>query len=215
MSRLVKQIHAFEPFPKALERFQHHVELNQIHNIRLHPVGLSDTNENLTFYAPQSRNQGIGSFDPSTMQKGNVASEKLEVVKGDDYFTKMKINCLDIVKLDVEGFEKKVLVGMQRVLMKHRPIIVCEVSYGKEVSFNSIQQLRETLPEEYQLFTFNTRKPDGSKARKRGAKARKTGTYQLVPFIQWRLSGQDNVIACPKEKQRILPMQGIGRIAVP
>ncbi|MEE3172514.1 MAG: FkbM family methyltransferase, partial [Pseudomonadota bacterium] len=131
------------------------------------------------------------------------------------YFQEMEIANLDIVKIDVEGFEKKVLFGMQDVLKIERPIIVFEASYGNELSFGSVQQLNEALPENYQLFTFNTRKPDGRKARKRGAKAKKTGTYQLIPLIDWRASGQDNIIACPEEKQRILPMQSTGRITVP
>lgn len=215
MSRFANQVYAFEPFSKVSQRLLHHINLNNIHNIRLHPVGLSDRSENLTFYAPIGRNQGIGSFDSSSLKIGNLASGKLPLVKGDDYFQEMEIANLDIVKIDVEGFEKKVLLGMQDVLKIERPIIVFEVSYGNELSFGSVQQLNEALPENYQLFTFNTRKPDGRKARKRGAKAKKTGTYQLIPLIDWRASGQDNIIACPEEKERILPMQSTGRITVP
>ncbi|MDP6414733.1 MAG: FkbM family methyltransferase, partial [Gammaproteobacteria bacterium] len=119
------------------------------------------------------------------------------------------------MKIDVEGFESKVLAGLEQTLQQYRPIIVCEVSYGGEMSFDSVESFLKSLPGDYALYRFNTRKTDGSKARRRGARARKTGTYELIPCTEWRGSGQDDIIACPAEKQSILPMRGTGRIPVP
>ncbi|MDA1370136.1 MAG: FkbM family methyltransferase [Proteobacteria bacterium] len=211
MSRIADQVHAFEPFDKVSTRLQHHIGLNQIGNIALHKIGLSDVSERLQFYAPTGRNQGIGSFDASTVEKGNQAAGELSLVCGDEYFERHPIPGVDLVKIDVEGFERRVLAGLRQTLMRWRPIIVCEINYGKDLSFGSLEAFRAALPENYALFAFDNRKTDGSKARRKGAQARKTGRYQLIPYTRWLESGQDDIIACPAEKQDVLPMQGTGR----
>lgn len=209
MSQHAPQVFSFEPFPAVSTRLQHHISLNAISNIHLEEVALSDTAESLDFYAPTGRNQGIGSFDASTAQKGNVATSKMQLIRGDQFFERQSQWNIALMKVDVEGFEKKVLSGLQQTLKKHRPVIVCEVSYGTELSFLSKAELLETLPENYELLRFNTRNADGSKAKKRGSQAKRSGEYALIPLQQWRDTGQDDIIAVPAEKIALLP--GISR----
>jgi FkbM family methyltransferase len=205
MSNFASTVQAFEPYAAVAARLKHHIRLNSIDNIHLHEIGLSDRNEQLEFYAPTGRNKGIGSFDASTVAKGNTKAGKLSLVRGDDYFSQHGLTGLVLLKIDVEGFEKLVMSGLQVTLAQQRPVLVCEISYGNELSFASRAQLIDLLPDAYELFTFNTRKTDGSKARRRGARARKTGAYQLIPFTRWRGDGQDDVVACPQEKIASLP----------
>ncbi len=54
MSRLVRQVHAFEPYPPAADRFQGLIDLNQFTNIRLHRVGLGDTDATVPFFGSAS-----------------------------------------------------------------------------------------------------------------------------------------------------------------
>lgn len=205
MSNHASRVHAFEPYPVVANRLRHHIELNAIGNITQHEIGLSDKNEQLNFYAPTGRNQGIGSFDSSTVSKGNADAGKLALVRGDDYFSQAAIGAISLMKIDVEGFEKPAIAGLAQTLQRTRPILVCEVSYGGDLSFASQQQFLDSLPDDYELYTFDNRKADGSKARRRGAKARRSGHYQLVPLRQWRHSGQDDIVACPREKLPCLP----------
>lgn len=206
MSQYAAEVHSFEPFGEVSAKLEHQIALNSIENIHLHKVGLSDFTENLTFYAPTGSNQGIGSFDASTVSKGNAALGELALRNGDELFSELKIENLDLMKIDVEGFEKRTLTGLKETLVKHRPIMVCELSYGAELSFQSREDLLNALPTDYQLFVFDIRKPDGSKARRRGAKEKRTGHYRLIAHEGWRAHGQDDVIACPKEKLAFLPM---------
>jgi FkbM family methyltransferase len=198
-------VHSFEPYAAVSQRLERHIELNGIRNIQLHKVGLSNQQEELDFYAPTGRNQGIGSFDAGTVSKGNRNLGKLALVRGDDYLAQNKLQDIALLKIDVEGFEKNVVAGLRDTLEKSRPIIVLEVTYGNSLSFASLDELKATLPTDYALFRFNNRKADGSKARRRGAKAKRSGDYELIPFDEWRISGQDDVIACPKEKLEQLP----------
>lgn len=134
---------------------------------------------------------------------------KLSLVCGDDYLQQEKLQDIALLKIDVEGFEKNVIEGLQATLAKTRPIMVLEVTYGNSLSFSSIDELLAKLPADYALFRFDNRKADGSKARRRGAKGKRSGAYQLVAFDEWRNDGQDDVIACPRERLDQLPRQNI------
>lgn len=205
MSLHADQVQSFEPYAVVSQKLELHIEINDISNITLHKVGLSSQQEELDFYAPTGRNQGIGSFDAGTVSKGNKSLGKLALVRGDDYLTQNKLQDIALLKIDVEGFEKNVVAGLRDTLEKSRPVIVVEVTYGNSLSFASLEELKAALPADYALFRFNNRKADGSKARRRGAKAKRSGNYDLIPFDEWRIAGQDDVIACPNEKLEQLP----------
>ena len=207
MSQLAASVHAFEPFDTVGNRLLEQIQLNNISNISLHKFGLSDVTEQLPFYAPTGSNQGIGSFDRETLSKGNVETGSLALKNGDEFFAEHPITSVDLMKIDVEGFEKKALAGLNSVLAKNRPIVVCEVSYDTELSFQSFAQWQAAFPPDYRFFIFDIRKPNGAKDRKAGAKAKRTGHYKLIPFQQWKSSGQDDVIACPQEKLNLLAME--------
>lgn len=201
------QVHSFEPFVAVRERLQLQIDNNRLSNITVHPFGLSNENSKLPFFAPTGSNVGIGSFDATTTSKGNVNIGELDLVNGDDYLQRQNINNINLIKMDVEGFEKPALQGLRETLRQSRPVLVCEVTYGKSLSFNSIAELLTYLPEGYELYTFDKRKSDGSKARRRGAKSRQTGSYRVVPYAGVLQSGQDDVIACPREKLERLPRE--------
>lgn len=205
MSLHADQVHSFEPYDTVSQKLERHIDINSLSNITLHKVGLSNQQEELDFYAPTGRNQGIGSFDAGTVSKGNKSLGKLALVRGDDYLAERELQDIALLKIDVEGFEKNVVSGLAATLEKARPVIVLEVTYGNSLSFGSLNELNAALPADYQLFRFNNRKADGSKARRRGAKAKRSGNYELVPFNRWRDTGQDDVIACPQEKLELLP----------
>ena len=97
------------------------------------------------------------------------------------------------------------LSGLQNTIKVYRPVLVCEISYGKQLSFSSSAELRSFLPDNYELYRFNTRNTDGSKARKRGSKVKRSGFYEIIPFEAWRESGQDDIIAVPTENVRLIP----------
>ena len=205
MSRIADQVHAFEPFDQVRLKLEKHIRLNEIKNLDVHPIGLSNRDQTLPFFAPTGRNQGIGSFDASTTEKGNRNIGELALVNGDSYFEKHAIVGVDLVKIDVEGFEKAALQGLESTFNRDRPVVVCELTYGKELSIKSMEELVSLFPADYDFFTFDVRKADGSKARRKEARARFTGDYQLIPFRFELNKGQDNIVACPRENVTRLP----------
>ena len=208
MSLCADQVHAFEPFPPVRNRLEHHITLNNITNIAVHATALGDSNGEFEFFAPTGSNRGIGSFLVSTTEKGNVSIGKLKVAKGDDYFTENNISSVLLIKIDVEGFEKAVLSGLKNTLTNFRPVIVCEVTYSGSQSFHNLEEFMSTLPDDYLIYRFNTRKANGKTARRRGSRAKRTGAYDLKSVNSFLEIGQDDLVAMPKDHSHLVELTG-------
>ena len=207
LSKFASQVLAFEPYPKVNMQFKQQIAHNNISNIQIFETGLSDRRETLNYYAPTGNNEGIGSFDESSIGKGNTSYGKLELQEGDQVMASDSWKNIKLIKIDVEGFEKKVIKGLSRTIEEERPVIVCEITYGQQLSFVSIEELSSYLPQNYEILTFNTRKLDGSKDKRKGSLAKRSGFYELISLKQWRSSGQDDIVMIPNEKSTIIPRQ--------
>ena len=207
LSKFASQVLAFEPYPKVNMQFKQQIAHNNISNIQIFENGLSDRRETLNYYAPTGNNEGIGSFDESSIGKGNTSYGKLELQEGDQVIESDSWKDIKLIKIDVEGFEKKVIKGLSRTIEEERPVIVCEITYGQQLSFVSIEELKSYLPKNYEILTFNTRKLDGSKDKRKGSLAKRSGFYELISLTQWRSSGQDDIVMIPNEKSTIIPRQ--------
>ena len=207
LSKFASQVLAFEPYPKVNIQFKQQIAHNNISNIQIFENGLSDRRETLNYYAPTGNNEGIGSFDESSIGKGNTSYGKLELQEGDQVIESDSWKNIKLIKIDVEGFEKKVIKGLSRTIEEERPVIVCEITYGQQLSFVSIEELSSYLPQNYEILTFNTRKLDGSKDKRKGSLAKRSGFYELISLKQWRSSGQDDIVMIPNEKSTIIPRQ--------
>jgi FkbM family methyltransferase len=207
MSQFASRVHAFEPYAAVSARLESHLELNHIDNVTLHKLGLGDSNGTLPFYAPTGSNTGIGSFAAESQRRGNTPAGALRIARGDEYLADLELPRIEVMKIDVEGFERKVLSGLQQTLARFRPVLVIEISYGEDLSFTSAEQFMAHLPQDYRVYTFDTRKVDGSTARRRGARAKRTGAYRLIPLTTWRDKDQDDLVAIPEEKLEAVPLR--------
>jgi hypothetical protein len=122
----------------------------------------------------------------------------LEVVVGDDLLENANISAVNLVKMDIEGYEIFALQGLSRTLAKNRPIVVFEVTVapGKNFGFQSESQMRSAFPENYRFLMFDERR-DGY-----------TGYYHLAEFkVDFDKRGKLNAVAYPVEKEKVLPRE--------
>jgi hypothetical protein len=54
----------------------------------------------------------------------------------DEYIEKIPLKKINLIKIDVEGAEYKVLNGMKKTIAKYKPIIFCEIGFGKSLHPN-------------------------------------------------------------------------------
>lgn len=125
LAKAVKEVHAFEPVERNVELLRKNIELNALHNVVVHPVGVGDRAGWVSFAMENPDNAGT-----YRVEKGDA----VEVVSLDSTDV-----LFDVVKMDIQGMEGRALVGMTKLIQKHRPIFFFEVSgrifdYGPSLS---------------------------------------------------------------------------------
>lgn len=128
MARHAAQVHSFEPWPLVADRIREKLELNRIPNVTLHPFGLGTEDATLDFYAAASGNTGTGSFSAEHAAGRNRPVGKMNIAAGDAYFQRAGIDRIDLLKIDVEGWEPYVIQGLRQTIHRTRPIIFMEYS---------------------------------------------------------------------------------------
>lgn len=150
MSRFAEKVYAFEPYEVVRSKLEEKILINNIKNIEVIPVGLGIEDSEMDYFAPVSHNLGTGSFMTSHAEGSNSYYGKLKLVKGDNYFIK-NIPRVNLMKIDVEGFESYVLLGLKNNLYINRPIIYMEFSDTTRRSFKSFDELKKCIPDNYNI----------------------------------------------------------------
>jgi FkbM family methyltransferase len=117
------QVHAFEPNPAAFLRLIANLKLNNYENLHAHQVALSDASGDADLYLPSNNNLGEASL--LKFSKG-LDTRTVQCVTLDEWAEAVSLERLDLIKLDVQGLEPKVITGAKRVLERFRPTLVCE-----------------------------------------------------------------------------------------
>jgi FkbM family methyltransferase len=198
MSRHVKEVHAFEPFPPVADRFRRMVELNEFSNIRLHDVGLGEKESLVPFQASRGENMGGGRFLTGRSQGQDKPTESFRVVVGDQYLGMLKVNSIELIKIDVEGYEEFVLSGLSSTLTTNRPVVVAEVSRRPLGSIESLDQFKKLFPEGYEFLRIQDHSDNGINCI--------TGKYKLGKIDRLYSNGSnfEMVVAYPKERRKLI-----------
>ena len=122
-------VYSFEPNPETFKRLKRNVQLNNLNNISLYNIGLSDKEEFLTLNLPTSINTGTAGITIPENFSGK--SLKVKAIPLDKFIEKNNIKKVDIIKIDVEGAEIKVLKGMMETIRKFKPKIFIEINNKK------------------------------------------------------------------------------------
>lgn len=115
---------AFEPNPGPRAAFEENVQRNRIENIEIRPAGLGAETAELELFVPD-RSTGEGTFTKLEGVAGTVV--RCPVLVGDEALAGTAPR---LIKIDVEGFENKVLLGLRATLEKSRPHICMEMIAG-------------------------------------------------------------------------------------
>ena len=123
------KVYAFEPQEKTGSILQKNIHENKLLNVTVLPYGLSDTTDQLELHINMTGNNGMSSF--CNGHNGNVCEKQTAKVNiGDNIIRELGIQSVDFIKIDVEGFEAKVLNGLQNTIKKHQPFICLEWNRG-------------------------------------------------------------------------------------
>ncbi len=112
---------SIEPVRKTYDRLLMNVKVNMLNNVKTENIGLSDDDGSLYF------SNNLGNMNKVVdIRKMNLC-EKVEVTTLDKLLSSKENP--EVIKIDVEGYEKKVLLGAKRILKNHNlNIIIIELN---------------------------------------------------------------------------------------
>lgn len=119
------KVYGFEPDPTNYKACINNISLNDFHNLEVANIGLGDEKGSFNLVVDTETNRGGNriSFD----NENQKTSTTIQVERLDDWVINKYINHVDLIKIDVEGFEMNVLKGAEETLKKYKPILFVEL----------------------------------------------------------------------------------------
>jgi FkbM family methyltransferase len=173
---------AFEPSQREADRLLRNLELNEAANVTVEIKGVADIDGEailkLCEYGHEGQNT-LGGFAHKVNQDG---TQKATLIKLDSYFAAHTMDRIDLMKIDVEGAEERVLRGALETLKRFRPVLLMEMNDASlRLQGSSCSDVAELIASgEYCIYNFDS------------------ATGKLVVAREGSYS--DNVVAVPREK---------------
>jgi FkbM family methyltransferase len=118
-------VYGYEPDSLSFNKLKGNLSLNHFSNVIINRKGLGETTAELRLVTINRHHTGMNRIlSPSTI---DYESEKIEVVRVDDEVTRLNIKNINLMKIDVEGYEWNVLQGAVDSIQKFRPILFIEL----------------------------------------------------------------------------------------
>jgi FkbM family methyltransferase len=138
------EIHLFEPNPALFRCLQKTARRHSGFSLHLHRFAVGEQDGTAIFHVPVSQASMHGSLERHEwgMERGifpDALAQEVELRSIDSVVTELRVQRLDLLKIDVEGTESDVVAGMRSTLTSLRPrIVMCETSLRS----NAFDELR-------------------------------------------------------------------------
>ncbi len=166
---------AFEANPAMVARIEQNRQLNHFDQLTIEARAVHNQAGKLQFYI--TADPVLSSLDDPTNAQQVI---EVETVRLDDYLRDAGWPRLDVIKLDIEGYDCQALLGARHSLEKFRPVITFEYSGTADAAAEELFHLLDHLG--YTLYGLVLR----------------TGA---VHPIDWRSPGHYNVLCLPANQQ--------------
>jgi FkbM family methyltransferase len=184
------RVWSFEPLPPVAEYLRRNKVENDLTNMDVVEMAASDQTGTAEFTAARNEKfpfvaqhlTSTGSLTAEQASRTNlIDNHTVRCTTLDDFFGRLHDNeqdsGLDLLKIDVEANEHRVLDGARKVIATYRPVIVCEVLRGRIES--EIKKRIESM--DYVAFS--------------------PGAGRLNPIGSWDSPGRaDDLIMVPRER---------------
>jgi len=152
------QVFAFEPASAPYHYLRENIRINQLQNASAYPLALSDAVGEIEFFEvdnPKNYHSkynlaGTGTLKGEDLSGQPYVSRKVPTTTLDEWI-KTQNTSIDLIKIDTEGTEHRILSGADELLRKHAPIIICETL------FRVIEDKLEDIMRRYDYHFFNYR----------------------------------------------------------
>jgi FkbM family methyltransferase len=124
------EIFSFEPVSKTFNELN--IRVKNLKNIKCHNLALGDKEEFINIKLFEDDASVLNSLNADSMNNnGNYKVERIEVTTGDKFCFQNEIHQIDLLKIDTEGYEIKVLNGFLNMMENSRiKALYCEVGFN-------------------------------------------------------------------------------------
>jgi FkbM family methyltransferase len=128
-----RRVHAFEPLARIRAVLEDNVALNAMQDrVSAWPVALGAQSGTATIFDPGGDVPTSASLSEDFVREhfgdgGHGLRYAVAVLAGDHFCEREGVDDVDLVKIDVEGFEAPVLAGLRGTLARCRPAVLMEV----------------------------------------------------------------------------------------
>lgn len=181
-------VHAFEPADGPYHYLQKNFRMNAFREAAAHQLAISDQEGSLSFFAPFNAKYrflehhlgGDGSLQ-NRPEDTHLKETTVQTRTLDQMASELGLTRIDLMKLDTEATEDRVLLGGENSIQRFRPIIISEVLFDKiEAKLDAILQ-----PWDYLIYRHN----EGS------------GLEKIDSLVRMEDDRARNFFFVPKEKQ--------------
>ena len=141
------RVFSFEPNPQNIYYLNRHIEINKCKNVAVIEAAVSEHTGIEQFH--KAENDAMGSLHP--LDPKPVASIKVSAVSLDRELEQGKIYPPQVMKIDVEGEEYRVLGGACGILKNYAPKIILSL-HGKDSARKCIKFLKIL---DYEIFSLS------------------------------------------------------------
>ena len=130
--------YGFEPDPINFAICKTNLKLNDHSNVFVENVGLGSENGKVSLIVDTESNRGGNRIGVASQDK---ESHEIDICVLDEWVGSRDIQRIDLIKIDVEGYEMEVLKGASNVLLRYRPVLFIELDD------NNLRQQNSSAPQ--------------------------------------------------------------------
>ena len=155
------RIYAIEPGLRNFEFLSKNIESNKFKNIYPFNFACGSKEGFANFY----ENSAWGHVDLQVAPLENDAKYTIRVKTIDGFVQEEKLERVDLIKIDVEGFESYVFEGMVETIARFQPRVIfefntfCMIAYGRTDPYKFLEMINTQFKNKYRL-TKDVTSPD-------------------------------------------------------
>jgi len=125
------RVYGFEPDERNFKNVPRNTGLNYFKNVRVFNLGVSDRKETLKLFRVDPHNRGMNRILSETEAAEFDDFTTIEVNTLDNVIAENALEKIDVMKIDIEGYEMHALRGAERLLSTQKPKLFIEVGYTR------------------------------------------------------------------------------------
>ena len=152
ISKYIDKVTAIEAYPPTYEHLNENLKLNNIKNIETLNYAIGDKDQKIYFLDESNirikNNTGGMHVITNEDIKNNRLSSKIYSKKLNNYMKKLDdivIDKFDLLLADVEGKEYEMLLGGEKKILEHKPIIIVEIWGNKKRKLENMSTISEKI----------------------------------------------------------------------